>query len=213
MTEKGHQFESRRKASLDGKRKFNLEVPLFKKLIVKLRSHNVIKKKLQALKVLADNASQEFLDCLNLATDPGEISKITSKKAGTTYFMGENLCQSFTSSGLIGFESRIKIALVPRISKAKSFKEICTKPFVLRPAKTPCLVPQPNLPCSNKDYVFSESVKDQEKALSKLIIQQELSETLTEEGVYREALDEDNQESRGELDLQHPTGFGNIIDT
>ena len=49
--------------------------------------------------------------------------------------------------------------------------------------------------------------------LAKLIIQQELSETLAEEAVYREAFDKDNQESGGESDLQLRIGFGNIIDT
>ena len=29
---------------------------------------------------MADNASQEFVDCLNLTADPGEISKITSEQ-------------------------------------------------------------------------------------------------------------------------------------
>ena len=60
---------------------------------------------------------------------------------------------------------------------------------------------------------FSNSVKDQEKALAKLKIQQELSETLAEEAVYRVAFNEEYRESEGELVHNLPTGFGNIIDT
>lgn len=60
---------------------------------------------------------------------------------------------------------------------------------------------------------FSDSVKVQEKVLAKLKIQQELSDTLAEEAVYRVALDEENQESKGESDSQLLTGFGHIIDT
>ena len=60
---------------------------------------------------------------------------------------------------------------------------------------------------------FSDLVKDQEKALAKLKIQQELSETPAEEEVYREALNEENQESEGESVQHLPIGFGNIIDT
>jgi len=60
---------------------------------------------------------------------------------------------------------------------------------------------------------FSDSVKDQEKALAKLKIQQELSETLAEEAVYRVAINEEYQESEGESVHNYPTGFGNITDT
>ena len=75
MTEKGRQFtlESRRRAALDGKRKFN------RKLLL-LRSRDAIKGELQALKVLVENTLQEFVDCLNLATNTEEISTITSEK-------------------------------------------------------------------------------------------------------------------------------------
>ena len=60
---------------------------------------------------------------------------------------------------------------------------------------------------------FSHSVKDQEKALAKLKIQQELSETLAEEAVYRVAFNEEYQESEGESVHNLPTGFGSVIDT
>ena len=60
---------------------------------------------------------------------------------------------------------------------------------------------------------FSDSVKDQEKALAKLKIQQELSETLVEKAIYWVAFNEENHESEGESVQHLPTGFGNIIDT
>ena len=59
---------------------------------------------------------------------------------------------------------------------------------------------------------FSDLVKDQEKAFAKRKIQQELSETLAEEAVYRVAFNEEYQESEGESGHNLPTGFGNIID-
>ena len=83
----------------------------------------------------------------------------------------------------------------------------------IRPAKTLCLVPLLNEPCSSKGYLFSDSVKDQEKALAKQKIQQELCETLAEEAVYRVAFNEDYQESEGESVHNLPTGFASNIDT
>ena len=59
---------------------------------------------------------------------------------------------------------------------------------------------------------FSDSVKDQDKALAKLEIQRELSEAPAEKAVYQLAFSERNQESEGESVQHLSTGFGNIID-
>ena len=63
--------------------------------------------------------------------------------------------------------------------------------------------------------IFSDTIKEQEKTLAKLKLQQELSETLAEEAVYQVALnteDEDNQDELAHLQVV-PTGFGSIVDS
>ena len=115
--------------------------------------------------------------------------------------MGENSLLSIASSGLFGFERNQtrRTDLVGQTSHRALQRTTC-------PAKTLCFMPLLNEACSSKDYV-------QEKALAKLKIQQELSETLAEEAVYRVAFSEEYQESEGESVHNLPTSFGNIIDT
>ena len=136
MTEKGRQFtlESRRRAALDSKRKFNRKLLLFEKLVSELRSRDATKSELQALKVLVENTLQEFVDCLNLATNTEDIhcKYNYQRKTRSTCLMGENLLQSITSSGLFGFERRNEIKLVERISSVELLTEICKDQFVLQ---------------------------------------------------------------------------------
>ena len=212
MTEKGRQFtlESRRKAALDGKRKFNRKLLLFEKLVSESRSRDAIKSEWQALKVLVENISQEFVDCLNYATDTEDISTITSEQ--------QDLHVSW---------ERIRFKALHRLdyldsrdeTKSNSSRGSRRSNFSQRSAKSNSSCKDALLGATAKRAVleqrlrFSDSVKDQEKALAKLKIQQELSETLAEEAVYRVAFNEEYQESEGESVHNLPTGFGNIIDT
>ena len=62
--------------------------------------------------------------------------------------------------------------------------------------------------------IFADTIKEQEKTLAKLKLQQELSETLAEEAVYQVALnagDENNEDES--LSQVTPKGFGSIIDS
>ena len=62
--------------------------------------------------------------------------------------------------------------------------------------------------------IFADTIKEQEKTLAKLKLQQELSETLAEEAVYQVALnagDENNEDES--LSQVAPKGFGSIIDS
>ena len=212
MTEKGRQFtlESRRKAALDGKRKFNRKLLLFEKLVSESRSRDAIKSELQALKVLVENTSQEFVDCLNLATDTEDISTITSEQQDL-HVSWERI-RSKALHRLDYLDSRDE-------TKSNSSRGSRRSNFSQRSAKSNSSCKDALLGATAKRAVleqrlrFSDSVKDQEKALAKLKIQQELSETLAEEAVYRVAFNEEYQESEGESVHNLPTGFGNIIDT
>ena len=57
---------------------------------------------------------------------------------------------------------------------------------------------------------FSHTIKEQEKTLTKLKLQQELSETMAEEAVYGEAL---TAECEGDSPPQSPMGFVSIVDS
>ena len=62
--------------------------------------------------------------------------------------------------------------------------------------------------------IFADTIKEQEKTLAKLKLQQELSEALAEEAVYQVALnagDENNEDES--LSQVAPKGFGSIIDS
>ena len=212
MTEKGRQFmfESRRKAALDDKRKFNRKLLLFEKLITESRSRDAIRSELQTLKVLAENTSQEFVDCLNLTTDTEDISTITSEQQDL-HVSWEKI-RTKALHRLDYLDSRDE-------TKSNSSHGSRRSNFSQRSAKSYSSCKDALLGATAKRAVleqrlrFSDSVKDQEKALAKLKIQQELSETLAEEAVYRVAFDEENQESEGESDQHLPTGSGSIIDT
>ena len=209
MIEKGRQFtlESRRKAALDGKRKIQSQTSCVWKpnlRVEKPRRHQ------EALNVLTENTSQEFVDCLNLATDTEDINTITSEQ--------QDLHASW---------ERIRSKALHRLdyldsrdgTKSNSSRESRRSSFSQRSAKSNSSCKDALLGATTKRAVleqrlrFSNSVKDQEKALAKLKIQQELSKTLAEEAVYRVTFNDEYQESEDESVHSLPTGFGNIIDT
>ena len=212
MTEKGRKFtlELRKKAALDSKRKFEHEVCLFERLIAESKSHEVIKKRLQALKVFSENTLQEFVNCLNLTTDPGEISEITSKQQEVQVSWEKIRAGALRRLDYLDWRDETKShssrgSRRSKLSQTSARSHSSRKDALLGAAAKRAVLEQ--------RLRFSDSVKDQEKALAKLRIQQELCETVAEEAVYREAFDEENQHSGGESDSELPTAFGNIIDT
>ena len=197
MTEKGRQFtlESQRKAALDGKRKFNRKLLPFENLISELRSRGAIKSELQTLKVLAENTSQEFVDCLNLATDTEGINTITSEQQDLHVSWERIRSKALQRLDYLDSRDETK-SNSSRGSRWSNFSQISAKSNssckdALLGATAKRAVPEQRLR-------FSDSVKDQEKDLVKLKIQQELSETLAEKAVYRVAFNEEYQESEGE---------------
>ena len=62
--------------------------------------------------------------------------------------------------------------------------------------------------------IFADTIKEQEKTLAKLKLQQELSETLAEEAVYQVALNAGDENNEDESISQvTPKGSGSIIDS
>ena len=62
--------------------------------------------------------------------------------------------------------------------------------------------------------IFADTIKEQEKTLAKLNLQQELSETLAEEAAYQVALNAGYENNEDEsLSQVTPKGFGSIIDS
>ena len=147
---------------------------------------------------------------MNLATDTEDISTITSEQQDL-HASWEKI-RSKALHRLDYLDSRDG-------AKSNSSRGSRRSSFSQRSAKSSSSCKDALLGATAKRAVleqrlrFSDSVKDQEKALAKLKIQQELSETLAEEAVYRVALNEEYQESEGESVHSLPTGFGNIIDT
>ena len=150
------------------------------------------------------------MDCLNLATDTEDINTITSEQQDL-HASWERI-RSKALHRLDYLDSRDE-------TKSNSSRESRRSSFSQRSAKSNSSCKDALLGATTKRAVleqrlrFSDSVKDQEKALAKLKIQQELSETLAEEAVYRVTFNDQYQESEGESVHSLPTGFGNIIDT
>ena len=62
--------------------------------------------------------------------------------------------------------------------------------------------------------IFADTIKEQEKTLAKLNLQQELSETLAEEAAYQVALNAGYENNEDEsLSQVTPKGFGSLIDS
>jgi len=158
---------------------------------------------------LAENTSQEFVDCLNLATETADVSDITGEQKDL-HVSWERI-HSKALHRLDYLDSRDK-------TKSNSSCRSCRSSFSQRSAKSNSSCKDALLGATGKQAVleqklrFSDSVKDQEKALAKLKIQKELSETIAEEAVQRVAFNEEYQESKGESGHNLPTAFGNIID-
>ena len=121
------------------------------------------------------------MDCLNLTTDTEDISAITSEQQDL-HVSWEKI-RSKALHRLDYLDSRDE-------SKSNSLHGTCRPNSTQRSGKSISSCKGALLSATAKRAVldqrlcFSNSVKDQDKALAKIKIQQELSETLAEEAVY-----------------------------
>ena len=159
---------------------------------------------------MAENTSQEFVDCLNLTTDIEDISTITSEQQDLHVSWEKIRTKALHRLDYLDSRDETKSNSSPG-SRRSNFSQRSAKSY--SSCKDALLGATAKRAMLKQRLRFSDSVKDQEKALAKLKIQQELSETLAEEAVYRVAFDEENQESEGESDQHLPTGSGSIINT
>ena len=211
MTEKGREFtvQLKRKAALKGKEEFRLQLVSFEKSIPDIWNPEVIRSELQKLKRQADNAIQGFIDWMNLTAETREINYITSEQYKLQSSWEEVRATALSRLEFLEIkdETKSNLSYGSRKSRGSNKSSLSSKIALLDlKAKRAAL---------EQKIIFSDTIKEQEKALAKLKLQQELSETLAEEAVYQLALNTEDEDNQGELaHLQVvPTGFGNIVDS
>ena len=204
MTDRGREFtvHLKRKAALKGKEEFRLQLVAFEKSIYDIGNPDFIRNEVQKLKSLADNAIQGFIDWMNLTVEAEEINEITrqqyelqsswEKVRATVLCRLEILEAKEDTKSNLSYGSRISSS-----SSAAKLLDLKAKRAALE-----------------QKIIFADTIKEQEKALAKLKLQQELSETLAEEAVYQVALNAGDENNEHESPSQvTPEGFGNIIDS
>ena len=187
MTDRGREFtvHLKRKAALKGKEEFRLQLVSFEKSIYDIGNPDFIRSELQKLKSLADNAIQGFIDWMNLTVEAEEINEITRQQ-----YELQSSWEKVRATALsrlefleVKEETKSNLSYGSRISSSSSVSKL----LGLK-AKRAAL---------EQKIIFADTIKEQEKTLAKLKLQQELSETLAEEAVYQVALnagDENNED-------------------
>ena len=204
MTDRGREFtvHLKRKAALKGKEEFRLQLVSFEKSNYDIGNPDFIRSELQKLKGLADNAIQGFVDWMNLTVEAEEINEITRQQYELQSSWEKVRATALSRLELLEVkeETKSNSSYGSRISSSSSMSKL----LGLK-AKRAAL---------EQKIIFADTIKEQEKTLAKLKLQQELSETLAEEAVYQVALntgDENNEDES--LSQVAPKGFGSIIDS
>ncbi|KAK2551652.1 hypothetical protein P5673_027433 [Acropora cervicornis] len=208
MTEKGHEFtlEIRKKAALDYKKKFRRKLLVVEKLITESSDREALQNELQALKNSADKTLQEFVNWLNLAKEPEEINEITNEQ-----YEVQTSWEKISADASYRLE---RLELKEEIRSNSSHGSCKSKSSRLSSkssssSKSALLGIKARRAVLEQKLFFSDTIKEQEKTLAKLKLQQELSETMAEEAVYAEAL---TTESEDDSPPQSPRGFVSTID-
>ena len=204
MTDRGREFtiHLKRKAALKGKGEFRLQLVSFEKSVSDIGNPDFIRSELQKLKSLADNAIQGFIDWMNLTVEAEEINEITRQQYELQSSWEKVRATALSRMEFLEVkeETKSNLSYGSRISSSSSVSKL----LGLK-AKRAAL---------EQKIIFADTIKEQEKTLAKLKLQQELSETLAEEAVYQLALnagDENNEDES--LSQVTPKGFGSIIDS
>ena len=185
---------------MKGKEEFRLQLVSFEKSIYDIGNPDVIRSELQKLKSLADNAIQGFIDWMNLMVGAEEINEITRQQYELQGSWEKVRATALSRLEFLEVKEEIKSNLSnrTRISSSSSVSKL----LGLKAKKT----------ALEQKMIFADTIKEQEKTLAKLKLQQELSETLAEEAVYQVALNAGDENDEDEsLSQVAPKGFGSII--
>ena len=209
MTEKGREFtlEVRKKAALDYKKEFRRKLLVVEKLITESSDREALQSELQALKNSADKTIQEFVNWLNLAKEPEEINEITNEQHEVQNSWEKIFADASYRLERLELKEEIR-SNSSRGSRKSKFSRLSSKSS--SSSKSALLGIIARRAVLEQKLFFSDTIKEQEKTLAKLKLQQELSETMAEEAVYAEAL---TTESEDDSPPRSPRGFVSIIDS
>ena len=187
MTEKGREFtlEVWKKAALDYKKEFRRKLLVVEKLITESSDREVLQSELQALKNSADKTIQEFVNWLNLAKEPEEINEITNEQHEVQNSWEKIFADASYRLERLELKEEIRSNSSQGSRKSK-FSRLSSKSS--SSSKSALLGIKARRAVLEQKLFFSDTIKEQEKTLAKLKLQQELSETMAEEAVYAEAL-------------------------
>ena len=209
MTEKGREFtlEVQKKAVLDYKKEFRRKLLVVEKLITESSDREALQSELQALKNSADKTIQEFVNWLNLAKEPEEINEITNEQHEVQNSWEKIFADASYRLERLELKEEIR-SNSSRGSRKSKFSRLSSKSS--SSSKSALLGIKARRAVLEQKLFFSDTIKEQEKTLAKLKLQQELSETMAEEAVYAEAL---TTESEDDSPPRSPRGFVSIIDS
>ena len=204
MTDRGREFtvHLKRKAALKGEEESRLQLVSFNKSIYDTGNPDFTRSELQKFKSLEDNAIQGLIDWMNLTVEAEEINEITCQQYELQSSWEKVRATALSRPEFLEVkeETESNLSYGSRISSSSSVSKL----LGLK-AKRADL---------EQKIIFADTIKEQEKTLAKLKLQQELSETLAEERVYQVALNtgDENNEDEPLLKLASK-GFGSIIDS
>ena len=204
MTDRGREFtvHLKRKAALKGEEESRLQLVSFNKSIYDTGNPDFTRSELQKFKSLEDNAIQGLIDWMNLTVEAEEINEITCQQYELQSSWEKVRATALSRPEFLEVkeETESNLSYGSRISSSSSVSKL----LGLK-AKRAAL---------EQKIIFADTIKEQEKTLAKLKLQQELSEKLAEETVYQVALNAGDEDNEDEPFLQvAPKGFGSIIDS
>ena len=193
MTDRGREFKVhlKRKGALKGEEESRLQLVSFEKSIDDTGNPDFIRSELQG-----------FIDWMNLTVEAEEINEITCQQYELQSSWEKVRATALSRPEFLEVkeETKSNLSYGSRISSSSSVSKL----LGLK-AKRAAL---------EQKIIFADTIKEQEKSLAKLKLQQELSETLAEETVYQVSLNAGDEDNEDEPLLQvAPKGFGSIIDS
>lgn len=171
MTEKGREFtlEIRRKTALDCKKEFRRKLLVVEKLISESSDREALQSGLDALKNSADETIQEFVNWLNVAKEPDEINEISNEQHELQSSWEK--IRAAASHRLERLELKEEIrSNSSRGSRKSKLSRLSSRSS--SSSKSALLGIKAKRAVLEQKLLFSDTIKEQEKTLAKLKLQQ-----------------------------------------
>ncbi len=186
MTEKGLEYAItiKRKVALSKAQEFKSSLTDFRFSVSTTRSQNELKLELEAKIDQFRAALQAFDECLQLIVDPLQSCSITdAQNELKTTWEGPEGALNFAEECLRALQEEDTRSISSYVTQ-KSMRSRGSSRSSLSNTKDTLISIKAKKAVLQERLKFTDVIKEQEKTLSKLKLEQELSETLAEEAIY-----------------------------